>query len=428
MLTSLQFCPDPIDEDKRKLQKEEDEQYVHGRIFFIEEDPGRQSISGSFKPIDVGEWSKQVYLGPTEKFFAAIVANDLTAVVKMIEEGTDVTKRDHVGQMPLHVAIMAKHNEMACYLIDNGARITSRLANGRTTLHLAAKLDLVNVVKKLLERSWVNAELLKKEGEGVKDGDVIMKDPTTERPSSEDDWSSHDNGVVSMNEDAEKDIDEKTDEEESVDDSDSDEASKKGNNEPSQTPDSGKFLDEKEDEPDVFDINAADWDFAFTPLNYAILFASMPVIDALLDEPDIELSIGTKAKYHGAPTIHPLTLTMYHEDENEAISVINFPYVSGYSYMTDVIFLVVCTISNENYAMLAALVAYGAKIAFDAEDVTEALNMSNQQSYFPTPENQVDLAIQPIEVALATHSDAVHLLVSLGATLDISTRQALQAL
>ncbi|KAG7089893.1 hypothetical protein E1B28_011527 [Marasmius oreades] len=58
----------------------------------------------------------------------------------------------------------------------------------------------------------------------------------------------------------------------------------------------------------------------------------------------------------------------------KAISVINFPYVSGYSYMTDIIFPVVCTISNENYAMLAALVAYGAKIAFD-EDVTEALNM-----------------------------------------------------
>ncbi|KAG7089894.1 hypothetical protein E1B28_011528 [Marasmius oreades] len=144
-------------------------------------------------------------------------------------------------------------------------------------------------------------------------------DPTTERPSSEDDWSSDDNGVVSMNEDAEEDIDENTDEEVSGDESDSDDASKKGNNEPLQTPNPGKFLDEKEDKPDVFDINAADWDFAFTPLDYAILFASMPVIDVLLDEPDIDLSIGTKAKYHGAPTIHPLTLTMYHEDENEAV-------------------------------------------------------------------------------------------------------------
>ncbi|EEB87832.1 hypothetical protein MPER_14656, partial [Moniliophthora perniciosa FA553] len=89
------YCPDPVDEDEKKLQKEEDEQYIRGHISFIEEDPGRQSISGSFNPIDVGEWSEHVYVGPTEKFFAAIVTGDQVAVAQMIEEGIDVTKRDH---------------------------------------------------------------------------------------------------------------------------------------------------------------------------------------------------------------------------------------------------------------------------------------------------------------------------------------------
>ncbi|KAF9266483.1 ankyrin [Marasmius fiardii PR-910] len=468
-----EFCPNPMDEDERKLQKEEDEQYIRGRISFIEEDPGRQSISGSFKPIDVGEWSEQVYIGPTEKFFAAIVANDLVAVAKMIEEGTDVTRRDHVGRMPLHVATMAKREEIACYLIDNGARITSRLADGRTALHLAVKQDMVRVVKRLLERSRVNAELLKKEGESDKNGDVVMKDKITEHPSSEDDWSSDDNGVVSMDEDAdvEEDIgDEEKDEEEG---SDSDGDSKK-DDEPPQTPDPGDFLEDKEDEPDVFDINASDWDSAFTPLDYAILFASMPIIDALLDEPDIDLSLGTKAKYSNAPTIHPLSLTVYHENEDEAakiverlvvagascsvandeletlfvklihanktqlvltllrvdpkaMSVINFPYLSG-SYNPDIMFPIVFPISNDNYAMLAALVGYGAKIIYDEEDVTEALQMSNHRNYYNTPADRTELAVTPLEVALATHSDAAHLLISLGVKVDIATKLALQAL
>jgi hypothetical protein len=48
----------------------------------MQEDPGRQSMSGSFNPIDVGEWSGQVYVGETEKFFAAISCGDRDALNK----------------------------------------------------------------------------------------------------------------------------------------------------------------------------------------------------------------------------------------------------------------------------------------------------------------------------------------------------------
>ncbi|KAL0574269.1 hypothetical protein V5O48_007677 [Marasmius crinis-equi] len=488
LVDCCEFCPDPVDEDERKLQKEEDEQYIRGHISFIEEDPGRQSLSGSFKPIDVGEWSEQVYIGPMEKFFAAIVANDRAAVARMIEEGIDVTRRDHVGRMPLHVAIMAKREEIAYDLIENGARITSRLADGRTALHLAAKLDMPGVVQKLLERSKVNAELLEKEKEGKGgDGDVEMKDATVERPSSEDDWSSDNNGVVSMDEDADEedlgdedtDQDEKDDEDEDEDEDDEDgDSDQEGEKEPPQTPEPGGLPEDKDDEPDVFDVNAPDWDLALTPLDYAILFASMPVINVLLDHEDLDLSRTTKAQYYDAPALVPLTVTMYREDEKEAVqiverlvaagassstaddnlitilskfihanktqlvlallrvdpkaaSIINFPAISSRSYYNqNVAFPLNYAVSAERYAIVAALLAYGAKTVFDEKDVTEALTLyqsknNSSYSYQQPPENRLDTTIPLIENALANHSDLISLLVPVGAPVDAVIAAAL---
>jgi len=35
VLISVQNCPDPIDQDERDLQKDEDEVYVRGRIQYV---------------------------------------------------------------------------------------------------------------------------------------------------------------------------------------------------------------------------------------------------------------------------------------------------------------------------------------------------------------------------------------------------------
>ncbi|ESK95874.1 ankyrin repeat protein [Moniliophthora roreri MCA 2997] len=466
-----EYCPDPIDEDEKKLQKEEDEQYVRGRISFIEEDPGRQSISGSFNPIDVGEWSEHVYVGPTEKFFAAIVTGDQGAITKMIEEGIDVTKRDHVGRMPLHVAIMAKHPETACYLIDHGARVTSRLADGRTALHLAAKLDMVDVVKRLLERSKINEELLKKEGSDDGDGDVKMKDAAPERPSSEDDWSSDDNGVVSMDED---DADGDDEDEGGSNENDDEEGGgrKKRVEEPPQTPaESGALPEDENDEPDVFDVNAPDWDLAFTPLAYAILFASMPVMEALISA-GADVTLATQAKYGGAPALHPLTLTMHREDEDEASkiierlvpagavsstaddnlrtiflkmidanktklvmtllrvdpkasAVVNFPAVQSQYWNGQARFPLVAAIQNAGYPILAALLAYGAKVVFEEKDVSDALSLQKtRNNWYGQPTNNLDMAVTALEAAIACFDDVVQLLIPLGASADVTIKAA----
>ncbi|KAF8179251.1 hypothetical protein K438DRAFT_1531177, partial [Mycena galopus ATCC 62051] len=54
-------CPAPTNEAERKLQAQEDKSYIRGRIAFIQDDAGRQMLSGSFNPINVGDWSAQAY-------------------------------------------------------------------------------------------------------------------------------------------------------------------------------------------------------------------------------------------------------------------------------------------------------------------------------------------------------------------------------
>jgi len=116
----------------------------------MQENPGRQIITGSFNPIDVGEWSTQVYIEPTERLFAAIAAHDRFTVVNTIK-GVDVNHRDHLRRPPLHFATFCNATEIACDLVDANARMTVRLVDGRTSLHLAIQHDEVTVVRKTRE-------------------------------------------------------------------------------------------------------------------------------------------------------------------------------------------------------------------------------------------------------------------------------------
>ena len=152
----------------------------------MQENPGRQSMSGSFNPIDVGEWSGQVYIGQTEKFFAAISSGDRYAVAQFLRQGADVGRRDHVGRSCLHLAIMSNAVDIACDLIDAGARLTARLVDGRNSLHLAVQMDQLVVVRKLFERSAINAH----RGTMGNTMDVDSKELANEtrRETSWDDW------------------------------------------------------------------------------------------------------------------------------------------------------------------------------------------------------------------------------------------------
>ena len=69
-----------------------------------------------------------------------------------------------------------------------------------------------------------------------------------------------------------------------------------------------------------------------------------------------------------------LVLTLFRVDP-KAASAINFPAIGGRHYDRSATFLLNYATSSENYAMIAALSAYGAKVMFDEKDITEALTL-----------------------------------------------------
>ena len=369
-------------------------------------------MSGSFNPIDDGEWSGQVYVKPTQKIFAAIAARDRDAVQNLLQEEIDINQRDHVGRTTLHVAILSNAPEIACDLIDAGARITARLVDGKAPLHLASQYDQVLVVRKLLEKSAQNIE--ESNVGNAMDEDEDEKAPedskkAVERPSSEDDWSSHDEDDIEML-DAE---DEKSDEDDEAEDEDRPHRPK-----PEVTPVpetlSENIPDDEDNKPDIIDVNTLDWDHGFSALSYAILFASLPVLEELLTA-GADVKLATKPPPGTGDPIHPLSLTILREDEEEACKIAERLILAGASSTTaneqmDTIFhvavhsgraklvatLLRCdphahsvldfprflyqsatfpistAIKQQHYAVLAVMLAHGVKLVLDEADITRA--------------------------------------------------------
>ncbi|KDR69127.1 hypothetical protein GALMADRAFT_1353138 [Galerina marginata CBS 339.88] len=97
-------CPKPIDIDEKTLRKKKTRTTS---VIVSREPPGRQSMTSSFNPIDVGKWS-----------YPAALRSNRATVQKLPGEGIDLNQRDHVGRTSLHVAIFSKAGDIACNLID----------------------------------------------------------------------------------------------------------------------------------------------------------------------------------------------------------------------------------------------------------------------------------------------------------------------
>lgn len=469
-------CPEPIDDDERELMASEDDKYIVGRIKFIEDNPGRQTMTGSFNPIDAGEWSEQVYVKETEKFFAAVARNNLDAVKEHIKAEIDLNHRDHVGRTCLHVAILCHAKEVALELIEAGARISARLVDGRSALHLASRYGQVEVVKKLLERNAANQANVKKEGD--EEDDTMDEDSklSTERPSSEDDWSSHaeDGADVEMKDADGDDEDSDNDDEEEDEDEDSDEDSDEGGGkkkkaaaeEPPES-NAGDLPEDDEDEPDVFDINESDWDFGFSPLAYATLFASHAMIDLLLTS-GADVNKATTTNHNDAKQLHPLYLTILREDEDEACTIAERLIKAGASSSTadqqtytilhdfigsgklklastvfkcdpnakkvvnipaikynEVIFPLVTAIQQLDYGMIALLLAHGAKTDISEDDIVKAMEIKTPQersNTFGYGVKYIDQAFLPLETALSRNDDVAQLVLAFGAAVNVGIK------
>lgn len=434
---------------------------------FIVEDPGRQSISGSFNPIDDGEWSEQAYMGLTEKFFQAIAANDKAAVEAAIQGGIDFDRRDHVGRTPLQLAIMARSVDVACALIDAGARMTYRLVDGRTALHLAAQLDQPVILKKMLERSRLNDEQAKNEEEEAKRAEEEAKRVEKESQMDVDDEGEDD--------DCDDHTDSDSDRDSSDDDWSSDDGS--GKNKTKEQNNDDLIPEDDKDVPDVFELDTAAWDYHITPLLYAILARSAACVDLLCTAGADPKLVTTPTHKHNASYVYPLLLainiknddvacqisqrlitagtitseaddnlyTMLHRavdtdrpkivstflrHDPNARAVINIPWM----HQSLAIWPVVSALQAQSYGVLAVLLAHGGKLVIDEDDFGRARDLrlvltpcahclftnsvDRMKQGRSVPANLHDVVPLPIDVALANYDESLHLLVALGADIN----------
>ena len=417
-------------------------------------------MTGSFHPIDEGEWSGQAYLGPVEKFFRAIAENDLETVGDLFQVGLfDLQKRDHVGRTALHLAIMLKSDAISSYLIDSGARITARLVDGRTPLHLASQLGMKDIVSKLLEKSKQNekkveeekaaAEAASKLAQKDKDGDSEMgdNDDNDSNPSDES-W-----------------------------DTDG-ELKKKGKPTvvpappATELPAEGAAIPEDDEElPDILDINTTDWDFLYSPLSHAIVAGHLEVVDVLVRNGADVTTPFKKGQQWSQSTFYPLSLTLLTEDKAAACAIAERLLESGatctaaddslktvfhqavFSGSIDLVrtfirvdphfkdainFLpnlswneavspLVSSLGLNNPAMMALLISSGAspKITEEMFDKSwEARHSLAKRQYIPQKqENQwLKEVFFPIEAAMATRSDTVFPIIQLGCDLNRGLR------
>ena len=411
----------------------------------MSDDPGRQLLTGSFHPIDAGEWSVQAYLGATEKLFKAIADNDRESVGDVLRsEGLDLRMRDHVGRTCLHLALLAKRIDIAIDLIDSGARITSRLVDGRTALHLAAQHGLDDVVKKLLERSQSNekAEGEKKAAEGKAkaiNGSEMESDNETAKASSDDDW------------DSDGDIEGKPQKKTTF------KVAKQGSPTVNDPPADGADLPEDNEElPDILDIHDVDWDLNWSPLVHAIVGGHYEVVDILLRAgADARTPWKTNESYIQR-TIYPLSMAIYNEDEKSACRIVERLLEAGASStasdqssisvfhyavnanalgvvrtmlrvdpnaITALNFLartgpnqailpLITAITSANHPMIALLLAYGSITTITEKDFDTAWDISyaqNTNRYRPNklPNQWLNDTYMPLETALSRRSDAL---------------------
>ena len=329
----------------------------------------------------------------------------------MIKEEVDVNRRDHVGRTPLHLAILTGASEIACDLIDAGARMMARLVDGRTALHLAAQLGLGRVIEKLLERSEQNKEKAEEE-KAAKEAEESKTAGDEDDPmdgtgkDKEEDARSEDIG--NDDDDEEEEEDDGDDDYEVIDREDANEGAGADANIP----------EDDEDEPDILDVNIPDWDYGLTPLGYAIVHGHPDVVDQLLvAESDPLLPV--KSNSHNIPIVHPLSLTVLTEDEDVACKIaerliqagavsstadralmsvflrivtagkpkllstlfradpkakklINFPAIQ----FGAAIFPTTAAVANRDFVALALLLAHGAKVVFKDEDLNAARSAS----------------------------------------------------
>jgi ankyrin repeat protein len=268
------FCPKPATDEDLAIAEEESKIYISGDISFIKDDPGRQTI-GSFNPTTDEDWTEMAYVGNTQRLCQAIVDGDIEHVQDRCDQkGVDVNARDHTGRTPLQLAALCSTVEVVQCLIEHGARIISRLADGFTALHIAAQRGNAAMIKALLERSEANGE-----EEELKE--ELKKQARRAAAVTSGVSASHEGKVL-------KEKEKDTDHEDLVEDEDSEDSDQMTDGsfvkiaEDAST--SSNLPDEEDaDEPDVYVVDVLAWDSPLSPLHLAIMGGHIDCIEELVN-------------------------------------------------------------------------------------------------------------------------------------------------
>ena len=225
------------------------------------------------------------YVGNTARLCQAIVDGDLKHVEDWLsQEDADPNKRDYTGRTPLHLAVSNSTPAIVKCLVDHGARLIARLADGKTALHLAAERGNVEIVKILMEKSVAN------EAEEEEKEDQRRRVDLPLRNEKSDDEKS-----VESDEDGEEDSDgELLDDELSDDDGGNSMATgsfvdvKKDKDQASHT---DVVPEEAEGEPDFYNVDAVAWDRPVSALHLAVVNGHSEVVKLLSQVSELKVVV-----------------------------------------------------------------------------------------------------------------------------------------
>ena len=269
-------CPKPHTDEEREVAQKEGEIYISGKVSFLIDDPGRQQI-GSFNPLTEKDWTDMAYVGNTARLCQSIVDGDVDDVLNWLSQPeADPNTRDYTGRAPLHLAVMASTPEVVKCLVDHGARLTARLADGRTALHLAASRGNNDMIRTLMEKSIENEEAEEERRDKRRQAAKSEREPKLSQDSMETDDSG----------------------EESEEDSDEEMVEYEKSETDAHSATTGSFIkikkapedqdddivpEESDDEPDYYQIDVLAWDVPCSPLHLAIVGGYEDTVKLLCD-------------------------------------------------------------------------------------------------------------------------------------------------
>lgn len=234
---------------------------------------------------------EMAYVGNTEALCQAIVDHDVEQVKEWLsQDGSDPNRRDYTGRTPLHLATMSSTPEIVQCLVDHGARLISRLADGRTALHLAAARGDVDIIRILLHKSEQNEEEETRKEKDKKANPNEIKD--------DDDGGSDDS----------EDADMVSNSSDSLDGDNTSYATgsfvnvnkRSEDASPGDIPEDGTDL-----EPDIYDVNILAWDNHTSPLHLAIVNGHVAAVEELVSS-------------FGADALLPIKLLNHHDKSPRA--------------------------------------------------------------------------------------------------------------